>query len=388
MTPSISRSLRLLIFRSLVVLLVASFVSGHYFALAQSADETPLVPVPVEGGSAKLNARNTRIEFVGLHTGRDPRPRLGGFKKFDGVLVFDEEKLEKISVEIQIASIWTEFDKLTQHLQAADFLNAKEFPTARFQSTTIKPGKAAGEYEVTGKLKLHGTEEEITFTAKVEPSAKGVVLESEFKIDRVLFGMNEHLDGVEKLVSVKVSVGRPTRDADKPAKAEDPATQSQPVDLPPSGLAVGQSVEPWTPLHVAGPDKGTRTCPVCTYLSRPAIVVFAKQGPNTRQLLVEVENLLARHEKAELKGFVTLLDSTSAELEQLAADEQIVLTSLCLPDAETGEKDLAAYRVNSKVDNTIIVYRDYKVVATFVDLEAKKFGQVREVVEKLSGAGR
>jgi polyisoprenoid-binding protein YceI len=367
---------------------MAGLVATGYLALAQEAstDQTPPKPVPVESSTAKINAKNTRVEFVGLHTGRDPKPRLGGFREFDGVLVVEEDKLKRISVEIEIASIWTEFDKLTQHLQAADFLNAKEYPIARFQSTKIVPGKESGMVEVTGELDLHGTKETITFPAKISVTKEGIVLDSEFQLDRALFGMNDHLDGVEKLVEVHVVVGQGTKGAGERAdkkqatRAAKPAADAKP---PISGLAAGESVEPWTPVHVAGPDKGTRTCPVCTYLSRPAIVVFARQGANTDKLLAEVENLLAKHEKQKLKGFVTVLDATPAELEQLATSEGVVLTSLCTPDPKTGEKDLAAYNVNPKVENTVIIYKDYEVVATFVDLPADDADKLKAAVAEM-----
>jgi hypothetical protein len=271
-------------------------------------------------------------------------------------------------------------------LQAADFLHSQEYSTARFQSTEIAPSNREGEFEVTGELDLHGTKEAITFPAKVELGEQGIVLESEFEIDRARFGMRDHLDGVEKLVSVRVVVGQGTKGLGKEgAERQEKKKPKQGVASKPplSGLAEGESVEPWTPVHVAGPDKGTRTCPVCTYLSRPAIVVFARQGANTNKLLAEVENLLAKHGKDKLKGFVTVLDASPEELEQLATSEGIVLTSLCYPDPTTGEKDLAAYKINPKVENTVILYKDYEVVATFVDLNADDAAQLKEGVTKL-----
>ncbi len=373
--------------RLLASLVVVGLVATGMLAVAEeaSSDKAPLKPVPVESSTARIDAKNTRIEFVGLHTGSSPRPRLGGFKQFDGVLVVEEGQLKTISVEIEIASIWTEFDKLTRHLQAADFLNAKEYPTARFKSTKIVQGNEEGMVEVTGELNLHGTKETITFPAKVELSKEGIVVDSEFQIDRALFGMNEHLDGVEKLVRVHVVVGQGTKGLEDRANQREEKKPKQAASAKPplSGLAAGESVEPWTPVHVAGPDKGTRTCPVCTYLSRPAIVVFARQGKNTNKLLVEVENLLAKHGKHQLKGFVTVLDSSPEELEQLATSEGVVLTSLCYPDAKTGEKDLAAYKVNPKVENTVIVYKDYEVIATFVDLKGDDAGQLKAAVAEM-----
>lgn len=355
----------------------------------KAADKKPakkLTPVPVSADMVKLEPQTTAVEFVGLHTGDDPKPRLGGFKEFEGVLLVEEGKLQKISVQFEIGSIWTEFDKLTSHLQAADFFNVAEYPTATFKSTKITAADAKGKVQITGVLKMHGTEGEITFPATVKITDKGLTLTSEFKLDRTAFGMTDHIDGVEAMVSVAVKVGQPTKGADKEEPKTKPAAETNKaaaVDAPESGLAVGQSVEPWTPVHVAGPDKGTKTCPVCTYLAKPAIVVFAKDGPNTEQLLSEVEQLLAEHDEQGLKGFVAVLDAPAGELEAMATAHGIALTSVCCPDANTGRKDLAAYQVNPKVDNTVMIYKDYKVVANWVDLNAQDAAQLRSAVEKM-----
>ncbi|WP_197528725.1 YceI family protein [Aeoliella mucimassa] len=344
-------------------------LGGLAFADQEPAEETKIVPVAVEGTTAKIGPANTRVDFVGIHTGNDPKPRLGGFKKFQGVLVVEGDALKTISVEFEIGSIWTEFDKLTQHLQAADFFHVEEYPTASFKSTKIEPADKPGMVDVTGVMNMHGTDSEITFPAKVRYSEEGIVLDSEFKLDRTAFGMSDHLDGVAKLVDVHVVVGQAT-DKVKEAPSEEKATPAETGEAPKSGLAVGQSVEPWTPMHVSGPDKGTRTCPLCTYLARPAIVVFAKDGATTEKLVADVEKLLAKHQSAELKGFVAVLDASPGRLETLATEQGLKRTALCYPDAQTGLKDLAAYQIDPEVNNTVMIYKDYKVVANWVDLDA------------------
>ena len=367
---------------SLVLLAGVVEVTSYAFATEEEGQEVPLKPVPIEGATAKINATNSRVEFVGIHTGGDPKPRLGGFKQFEGVLAFDGQQLKTVSVQFRIASIWTEFDKLTQHLQAADFFGAQEFPTAAFLSTEVTPTDNAGEYQVTGTMNMHGTDSQLTFPVKVTVSDQGVMLDSEFKLDRSAFGMTEHLDGVEKLVSITVKVGQGTKNLDPPTTK--PAEPVAPAgEAPLSGLAVGQSVEPWTPVHVSGPDKGTKTCPVCNYLSQPAIVIFAKENGNTEQLLGEVEKLLAKYSDKKLKGFVAVLDSTPEVLELMATDQGLKLTSLCYPDAKTGQKDLAAYKVNGEVENTVMIYKDYKVMGNWVDLKADQVGPLEAAVAKM-----
>src|SRR5271156_998321 len=87
-----------------------------------------------------------------------------------------------------------------------------------------------------------------------------------------------------------------------------PMAPSAIASPPQSGLQKGESVEPWNPIHVAGPDRGTNTCPVCSYLERPVVVIFAKDSVETIKLAMRLEKLVATHQKNELKGVLTVLD--------------------------------------------------------------------------------
>ena len=190
--------------------------------VASSLAQTGAVPPPVSKSTSDVNVKlddegvkidpsNTRVEFVGTHVGDDPKPRLGGFKKFSGSLKFDVKslELESINVTFDINSIWTEFNNLTNHLKAADFFNAKEFGEAKFESTDIEK-KSNGEFEVTGKLTMLGVTGDLTFPASVEMKNGNVKLTTEFKFDRTEFGMTKMTQGVEKAVSIKVQVGKKT----------------------------------------------------------------------------------------------------------------------------------------------------------------------------------
>jgi protocatechuate 3,4-dioxygenase beta subunit len=152
---------------------------------------------------------------------------------------------------------------------------------------------------------------------------------------------------------------------------------------PESGLRVGDEVVPWNPVHVAGPDRGTKACPVCTYLGRPAVLIFTKEGANAAALAVRLEKLVGEHRKSELKGFVVVLDGRPERLTKLAADWKIAGVGLCYPDPQTREQDLRSYKIAPAAGNTVLIYKDYKVVATFVDLDAGDWRRVEAAVKKL-----
>jgi hypothetical protein len=150
-----------------------------------------------------------------------------------------------------------------------------------------------------------------------------------------------------------------------------------------SGLEPGETVEPWRPIHVAGPDLGTTACPVCTYLEKPAVVVFTKDGENAIEIARRVEALVAAHRNQGLKGFVVVLDSTPEKLAKTAKRAGVSRSALCYPDPSTKKEDLQAYKINPAATSTILIYKEYTVAARFVDLSAKDFGRVEAATAKL-----
>ncbi len=180
-------------------------------AAAAPAGDAPVAasPVAVADGVAALSPENTKIQFVGTHSGAKPDPRTGGFAKFSGQAEIDSaKKLKSVSVEIDTTSLFTSIPKLTDHLKSPDFFEVDEFPTAKFESTQIT-GEGARTV-VTGNLTLHGVTKEISFPATVQVEGEGLLLASQFDIDRTQFGMTYGEGKVENTVSLTVVVGEKT----------------------------------------------------------------------------------------------------------------------------------------------------------------------------------
>jgi polyisoprenoid-binding protein YceI len=178
---------------------------------AATAGEATATPVPVEDGKAALSAENTKIQFVGTHTGEKPDPRVGGFAQFSGEAVVDSDAktLQSVTVDIDTTSLFTPFEKLTTHLQSVDFFDVNEHPTAKFESTKIE-AEEGGMTVVTGNLTLHGETKEISFPATVQISDEGLTVHSEFGINRSDFGMDFGPDKVDDKVMMTVIVGQKT----------------------------------------------------------------------------------------------------------------------------------------------------------------------------------
>ena len=167
--------------------------------------------VPLDKGVANISAANSKITFVGTHSGAKPDPRTGGFAKFTGKVTVDPatKALTAVTADIDTTSLYTAIPKLTDHLKTADFFEVREYPTAKFESTKVVPGKD-GAATVTGKLTLHGKTQGISFPATVTVTPDGITLKSDFTINRSEFGMTYGAGKVEDKVSLSVVVGEKT----------------------------------------------------------------------------------------------------------------------------------------------------------------------------------
>ena len=183
---------------------------------AQPKLESVNAAVPVQS-LVFLAPANSRISFVGIHVGDDPKPRLGGFKQFQGYAVVDRDRksITSISIDINVDSVWTQFAKLSAHLKTKDFFDTAKFPSANFVSTDIKV-RENGQCQITGNLTLHGQTRSISFPAQYRFENGGLLLASKFQLDRSQFGMDQMLSGVDKAVELEIYIGQAT----KPAKEQ------------------------------------------------------------------------------------------------------------------------------------------------------------------------
>ena len=137
-----------------------------------------------------IDPENSKVEFVGSKvTGKHD----GGFKKFAGTIALVNEKPEDstVSVDIDTASVFTDTDALTKHLQTGDFFDIAKYPKAAFKATKIVPDteKGAGNYMVTGDLTLRGVTKSVTFPATITVVGDSVAVNAEFSINRKDFNI-------------------------------------------------------------------------------------------------------------------------------------------------------------------------------------------------------
>jgi polyisoprenoid-binding protein YceI len=121
----------------------------------------------------------------------------GGFRDYSGEICFDSKHPERSSVRItvQTASIDTRNDTRDQELRSDDFFDVAKYPTISFVSTSIAV-EGPDLLRVSGNFSLHGTTKSITVpvhllgTRTMKDFGTFVGFDTEFVIDRTVFGVN------------------------------------------------------------------------------------------------------------------------------------------------------------------------------------------------------
>ena len=151
-----------------------------------------------------------------------------------------------------------------------------------------------------------------------------------------------------------------------------------PPASPASGLRKGEEVSAWEPVHVAGPHAGTKTCPVCTYLEAPVLMAFARDLAAAEALATPLEQIAEAHAAGKLRVVLVVLDAPDDKLRRLAEGHKIRRVMLCRPDPERRGKQLAAYKIEPSVTNTVLIYENFIVKHSWVSLAASELHMLVE----------
>jgi len=105
-------------------------------------------------------------------------------------LVDGKAEKSRVAFEIEMASLFSDSEGLTKHLQTGDFFEIEKFPKASFISTGIAPPPGGnGNYTVTGELVMRGVKKSITFPATIDVKGDEANVKAEFSINRKDFGI-------------------------------------------------------------------------------------------------------------------------------------------------------------------------------------------------------
>ena len=121
-------------------------------------------PAAADGYALDIKGQHAFIDFRIKHLGYSWLK--GRFDKFNGTFDYDEKNpaASNVKVEIDVASINSNHAERDKHLRGPDFLDVAKFPTATFESTSVKA--EGSKATITGKLTLHGVTKDVTLNAE------------------------------------------------------------------------------------------------------------------------------------------------------------------------------------------------------------------------------
>lgn len=116
----------------------------------------------------------------------------GRFKKFSVQLNFDPAKViaAKASLNVDISSIDTGSTEGDDEVAGKLWFNTKAFPTAHFESNSIK-ALGGDRYEVAGQLTIKGRTQPVTALARVSIQGNNASFDGTFAIKRADFAIGE-----------------------------------------------------------------------------------------------------------------------------------------------------------------------------------------------------
>ena len=124
-------------------------------------------------GKWTLDNSHSRLGFVLNHMGIAELQ--GDFRTVSATITSKGTDFTDAVIELtaQTSSINTGFQMRDDHLKTADYFDAEKFPELTFKSNSVKKLKnSEREYEVQGKLTLHGITKDVTLKAVHTGSSK------------------------------------------------------------------------------------------------------------------------------------------------------------------------------------------------------------------------
>lgn len=126
--------------------------------MAMATGEIVGVELP-PAGKYELDASHTEVGFVAKHLLTNTR---GRFTEFTGTIeVGETPEASSVEVDIETASIQTNFEQREEHLKSPDFFEVETYPVMTFRSTGVRPTGGA-TFELDGDLTIRDITKSVT----------------------------------------------------------------------------------------------------------------------------------------------------------------------------------------------------------------------------------
>jgi protocatechuate 3,4-dioxygenase beta subunit len=158
-----------------------------------------------------------------------------------------------------------------------------------------------------------------------------------------------------------------------------------------SGLRIGEESPAFDPQHAWGPDKGSHACPMCKYGRIQGVLYWVAADPasdEVRTMATFLERESARRGGKRFKAYLIYtnpgrapLPEVDSKLASLGRELGLRHVAVTYVPSPTDRETAALNRINPGTRNTIIVYRQRRVMDKFVNFEPTD-----ENLERLSAA--
>lgn len=145
-----------------------------------------------------------------------------------------------------------------------------------------------------------------------------------------------------------------------------------------SGRNIGEDIISFIPYHAWGPDKGTRTCPICKYGWYHGILYCVGKNPNWNEIKQWLTFLEIESKKREkhlkvyfIYGNEVAYNKIERERELAKLGEELKLEKVALtfvPSFSDSESEIDLNEINPTAENTFILYKRSRVVDKFINL--------------------
>ncbi len=161
-----------------------------------------------------------------------------------------------------------------------------------------------------------------------------------------------------------------------------------------SGKNIGEDIISFTPFHAYGPDKGTKTCPICKYGWYHGILYFVGNNPNWNEIKDWLTFLETESQKREeyLKVYFVYGNENNynknnriRELEKIGTELDLKKVALTfVPSFMDKTSEVHLNKIDPNVDNTFFIYKRSNIIDKYVDLRPNQenFERFSEILDK------
>jgi polyisoprenoid-binding protein YceI len=164
-----------------------------------------LFVLPAQGAEWIIDPSQSAITFKGTHAGSEFG---GSFGKWSGAITFDPAALDaaKAVIDVDLTTATTGDATRDGTLPQADWLQTATSPQAKFESTSVKAGAAAGEYVMSGNLSLRGVSVPLELPFKLAIDGTSAKVEGSVTLKRLDFGIGKASDTPGQWVSLDIPI--------------------------------------------------------------------------------------------------------------------------------------------------------------------------------------